>query len=101
MADNLSQIPAPEDCEVSPFMIHCRHVVGFRKGEPGMFSSGTGRSSIYLSLLCCAMLCCASLLVAQSERGTITGTVRDSSGAVIPRAKVVITNTATNVVVNL
>src|SRR5216684_1298699 len=77
-------------------MIHCRHVVGFRKGEPGMFSSGTVRSSFCLSLLSCA-----SLLVAQSERGTITGSIRDSSGAVIPRAKVVITNTATNVVVNL
>ncbi len=61
-----------------------------------MFSIGNVRSAFYLSLLCCA-----SLLMAQSERGTISGTVRDSSGAVIPRAKVVITNTATNVVVNL
>ncbi len=34
---------------------------------------------------------------AQSERGTITGTVRDSSGAVIPAAKVVLTNTQTGV----
>jgi hypothetical protein len=33
----------------------------------------------------------------QSERGTITGTVRDSSGAVVPGAKVVLTNTLTGV----
>jgi Carboxypeptidase regulatory-like domain len=36
-------------------------------------------------------------LLAQSERGTITGTLRDSSGAVIPAAKVVLTNTLTGV----
>lgn len=34
---------------------------------------------------------------AQSERGTITGTVQDASGAVIPAAKVVLTNTQTGV----
>src|SRR5260370_33033572 len=35
--------------------------------------------------------------LAQSERGTIAGTVTDSSGAVIPRAKVTVTNEATNI----
>jgi len=44
---------------------------------------------------------CASVVLAQSERGTISGTIRDSSGAVIAQAKIIITNTATNVVVNL
>src|SRR5262245_52881936 len=34
-------------------------------------------------------------LFAQSERGTITGTVRDASGAVVPGAKVTLTNTQT------
>lgn len=35
-------------------------------------------------------------LFAQSERGTISGLVQDSSGAVVPAARVTITNTATN-----
>lgn len=39
----------------------------------------------------------AAVLLAQSERGTITGTVGDSSGGVIPGARVVLTNTATGV----
>jgi hypothetical protein len=36
----------------------------------------------------------------QSERGTITGAVRDTSGSVIPAAKVVVTNDATGVKVD-
>ena len=42
-------------------------------------------------------LCLAFGAFAQSERGTITGTVRDASGAVIPAAKVVLTNSQTGV----
>src|SRR5260370_374716 len=38
--------------------------------------------------------------LAQSERGTIAGTVTDSSGAVIPGAKVTVTNEATNITLN-
>src|SRR5258708_4415916 len=38
----------------------------------------------------------AMALFGQSERGTITGTVHDASGAVIPGAKVSVTATATN-----
>ena len=38
----------------------------------------------------------AVTLNAQSDRGTITGLVSDSSGAVVARATVLVTNTATN-----
>lgn len=34
---------------------------------------------------------------AQSERGTITGVIHDSSGAVVPGAKITVTNQATKV----
>src|SRR5579862_5779663 len=53
------------------------------------------RGSLVRSLVCFVLL--AFSLWAQSERGTITGVVRDSSGAVVPSAKITITNTATNV----
>src|SRR5579862_1495949 len=50
------------------------------------------------------IVCVASLVVSfafgQSERGTITGVVQDSSGAVIPSAKVTVTNPETNVKLN-
>ena len=32
----------------------------------------------------------------QSERGTISGTVTDATGAAVPQAKITIVNTATN-----
>ncbi|MDQ6677326.1 MAG: carboxypeptidase-like regulatory domain-containing protein, partial [Acidobacteriota bacterium] len=51
-----------------------------------------------LAVLWLACFAFSSLaLFAQSERGTITGAVRDSSGAVISDAKVTVINTATNV----
>src|SRR5260370_2817040 len=43
-----------------------------------------------------ALISC-SITAAQSERGTITGAVRDASGSFIPAAKVIITNAATGV----
>lgn len=48
-------------------------------------------------LVCCSIF----VLFAQSERGTITGAVSDSSGAVVPGATVTITNTATNTATTL
>lgn len=48
--------------------------------------------------LSCVLLGCIAFVPAfgQTDRGSISGTVTDTSGAVIPGAKVVVTNTATN-----
>ncbi len=40
----------------------------------------------------------ASLVFAQTETGTITGTVSDPTGAVVPSAKITVKNTATNAI---
>lgn len=42
-----------------------------------------------------------STLFGQSERGTLTGTIQDSSGAVIPGAKVTLTNTQTGITTSI
>ena len=44
------------------------------------------------------MLVCTAIAWAQSDRGSITGTVTDSTGGIVPDAAVTATNTATNVV---
>lgn len=43
------------------------------------------------------LLLTAGLVLSQSERGTISGSVKDPTGAVVVGAKVTVTNTATNV----
>src|SRR5438270_586963 len=66
-----------------------------------MSALGGGTMRVRL-LWVAALICCLTfLLQAQSERGTITGAVRDSSGAVVPGATVTVTSTATNAVSNL
>src|SRR6266702_3663009 len=60
-----------------------------------MRSGAVIRSLAVRSLLCLTL--CAVSTFAQSERGTITGAVRDSSGAVVPAAKIAVKNAATNV----
>ncbi len=43
-----------------------------------------------------AIFVCASIALAQTDRGTITGSIEDSSGAAIPGAKITVIHTATN-----
>src|SRR4051812_17804532 len=44
---------------------------------------------------------CTTAILAQSERGTISGTVLDGSGAVVPGAKITLTNSQTGVAFSL
>jgi hypothetical protein len=48
-----------------------------------------------LKLVIGSLFLCASIALAQSDRGTVTGTISDASKALIPRAAVVATNTQT------
>ena len=56
----------------------------------------------YESKRCCVCCCCPylspALVLAQSDRGSITGTVSDPTGALIPAAKVVATRADTGAV---
>jgi len=45
--------------------------------------------------LCAVLVMCPSILSAQSFTGTITGTIKDTSGGIVPRATVTITNQQT------
>lgn len=60
--------------------------------------SGSSLFTRRIALALFLLLTVSSLLVAQSERGTIAGNVLDPSGAAVPGAKVTIVNKATNVV---
>ncbi len=62
--------------------------------KSGVFSR-SGRLHQIVVLLALALACAPALAVAQSVSGTILGTVTDSSGSVIPNAKVTIVNEGT------
>ena len=57
---------------------------------------GARASRLALGVLLLLLLLFTGIAFAQSERGTIAGTITDPSGAAIPGAKVVITNKNTN-----
>ncbi len=44
-----------------------------------------------------ASFCCAAILSAQVERGTLSGTIKDASGAIVPDAAIVVRNVNTGV----
>ena len=80
-----------KDCEMQD-----RHKFR-RKYTTTLRSKGGTLGRLLLALL--LVLSLPAWLAAQIDRGEITGTVEDSTGAVVPNATVVITNTSTSVAV--
>jgi hypothetical protein len=51
----------------------------------------------WIRLICCLLLSASTPIFAQYDNGSLVGTVKDSSGAAIPNANVVVTNNATSI----
>src|SRR5262249_10941497 len=65
----------------------------------GKGDSSQGKHMLTRLILRLGFVCvCTAVLFGQSERGTITGTVVDSSGALVPAARVTVTNISTKLV---
>jgi hypothetical protein len=62
--------------------------------------SGTLRRLILLASILCFMVFAANPVSAQIDTGGITGTVTDSSGAIVPGATITLTNDATGVILS-
>lgn len=76
-----------------------RHFCYFRRGDRGRVTVAgdrfpDSRRGWILALLCAVLLVAASAS-AQVDQGSVTGTVTDASGAIIPNAEVTLTDTGT------
>src|SRR5262249_9403648 len=77
----------------APILSHCVII------RPESFGVGESMSRIQATILL-AGLWAAGQLVAQNNKGRISGTVLDHSGAVIPGASVIVTDRATKLALN-
>ena len=65
----------------------------FERGRARFLSS---KVQYWIATAACALLLCSPATQAQSTFGTVLGTVKEGSGAVVPGAKVHLMNTGTN-----
>src|SRR5260370_16254311 len=76
----------------------CQHTPAPCTMDPRFQRSSPWRSDTMTFIRSLALVIAGALLCsAQLDRGAITGTVTDSSGAVVPGAKIAIRNVGTNV----
>lgn len=76
-----------------------------REGSVGSFHSVRNLTATKVLvpawICCCVIFSPASMALAQNITGTIVGTIKDSSGGVIPGVTVTLTNTDTNVAITV
>src|SRR5271169_711708 len=76
--------------------ILCRTKQALGLPQSRLFEQRSLAMQTRLCIFIAALFVCASALIAQTNRGGISGTVSDASGAVVPGANVTITNVGTN-----